>query len=248
MKDNLDEIWKKYKVDKSPEAKEKLIIHYVELVKVISGRMFSTYSAHIEFDDIVSYGVLGLIDAIEKFDSEKNVKFETYANFRIKGSIIDQIRALDWIPRSKRQKFKALDETMNRLQNEYGDTLNDNIIADEMGMTTDELGELMGEMTSISIVSLDEKLSENSNFSIKSDVASDCPDRSYEEKETKEILAKIIDGLSEKERLVITLYYYEELTYKEISVIMGISESRISQIHTKAILNIKGKLKAQIMD
>jgi RNA polymerase sigma factor FliA len=242
MGDNVDKLWLEYWKNRSSEAKEKIIVHYIELVKVISGRLFSTYSAHIEFDDLVSYGALGLIDAIDKFDSSKKVKFETYATFRIKGSIIDQIRSLDWIPRSKRQKFKALDETLSRLQNEYGHEINDELVASEMSITSDELSELYGEMSTVSIVSLDEKISENSSFNIRTESVSDSPDMSFEREEMKGILGGIIDCLGEKEKLVITLYYYEELTYKEISRILNITESRISQIHSKAIMTMRSRM------
>jgi RNA polymerase sigma factor FliA len=243
MDNSPETLWKQYIETGSKGAKEKLIVSYIDLVKIIAGRLYTTYNSNVEFDDLVSYGIIGLIDAIEKFDQSKNVKFETYANIRIRGGIVDQLRALDWIPRSKRQKFKTLEEAISRLQHEHGYRLADELIAREIGIALEEFNELMAEMSTISVMSLDEKISDNVNFSVSTDAVSDSPEKSFDEKEMKEILGEAIDGLGEKEKLVITLYYYEELTYKEISKILGISESRISQIHSKSILTIKGKLK-----
>jgi RNA polymerase sigma factor for flagellar operon FliA len=242
MSNNLNELWKAYKNDGSQDAKEQLIIEYVELVKIISGRLYTSFNANVEFDDLVSYGIIGLIDAIDKFDIEKKVKFETYANIRIRGAIVDQIRALDWIPRSTRQRFKQLDEVMNRLHNSHGDNITDDMLAKEMGMSIHDLNKFMGEASALSVMSLDEKLSENSNFSIRSEDREISPEGNLFDKETKKLLMERIDALPERERMIVDLYYFSELTYKEIASVLEISESRISQLHTKAIMKLRGAI------
>lgn len=242
MSGNLNEYWKAYKNDGSQDAKEHLIVEYVELVKIIAGRLYSSFNANVEFEDLVSYGIIGLIDAIEKFDISKDVKFETYANIRIRGAIVDQIRALDWIPRSTRQRFKQLDEVMSRLHNAHGDNITDEMLAKEMDMTVVELNRFLGEASALSVMSLDEKLSENSNFSIRSEDREMSPEGNLFDKETKKLLVERIDSLPERERMIIDLYYFSELTYKEIANVLEISESRISQLHSKAILKLRGAI------
>ncbi len=240
MSRNLSEYWMAYKNDDSQNAKETLIVEYVELVKIIAGRLYTTFNANVDFDDLVSYGIIGLIDAIEKFDISKEVKFETYANIRIRGAIVDQIRALDWIPRSTRQKFKQLDEVLSRLHNTYGEDITDEVLAREMNMTVTELSKFMGEASALSVISLDEKLSENSNFSVRSEDRDISPENNLFDKETKKLLMQRIESLPEREQMIINLYYFSELTYKEIANILEISESRISQLHSKAILKLRG--------
>jgi len=234
-----EQLWINYKEKNSREAKDELIINYVPLVKIIAGRLFNNYNAHVEFDDLLGYGVIGLIDAIEKFDHTKNIKFETYANIRIRGAIIDQIRHMDWIPRSTRQKYKKIEEAIGKLQKIYGFDVSDELIADEMGLSLDEYSKLLGEVTTYSIVSLEEKIDDNSNFDIKSRNIEFQPEEKFVDEEMKSILTQIIGKLPEKEMMVLQLYYYSELTYKEIAEVLSISESRVSQIHTKAISKLK---------
>lgn len=236
------ELWKRYKDSDDMKAKEELIVYYISLVKTISGRLYNTYNAHVEYDDLVGYGVIGLLDAIEKFDYKLGNKFETYANIRIRGSIVDQLRSMDWIPRSLRQKYKLLEKATKKLQNIYGMDIRDEDLAHEMNMTTKELSELMHQVSTFSIVSLDEKISENSNISIQEDRKVETPEAELMDVETKRMLKEMVGKLPEKEQRVIELYYYSELTYKEISKIMSISESRISQLHTKAITKMQSKL------
>jgi len=233
------DLWIKYKEQNDLNAKDNLIVKYVELVKIVAGRLYVSYNAHVEYEDLVSYGIIGLIDAIEKFDITKKIKFETYANFRIRGSIIDQLRSLDWIPRSMRQKYKNLEKVISKLQNEHGADIKDELIAKELGITLNELNKLMADVSLFSLVSLDEKIEENSNFSIKSNNLEMSPEGNLFDKETKLILKDRIDSLPERERTIISLYYYSELTYKEIAEILGISESRISQLHSKSIIKLR---------
>lgn len=236
------ELLKSYKKNKSKEIKDQLIVDNIELVKIIAGRLYHSYNSNVEYDDIVSYGILGLIDAIEKFDPEKNVKFETYANFRIRGSIIDHLRSLDWVPRSTRQKYKKFEEAMSKLQSTYGLNIEDSILANELNMSLEELKNFLSEVSIFSVISLDDKMSENSNFNIISEDFETRPESSYLKNETKKILSMIIEKLPEREKMIIKLYYFSELTYKEISKILSISESRVSQLHTKCIVKLKNSL------
>ena len=240
---SISSLWKTYKETDDRVAKEQLIVEYVELVKIIAGRLYVNYNHNVEYDDLVSYGVIGLIDAIEKFDIEKNVKFETYANIRIRGAIVDQIRSLDWIPRSTRQKYKKVESAIEKLQNAYGDHLSDELLAVELGITKEELYKTLNEISNLAVLSLEDTVNETGTMDIRSENVEMDPQASLDTKETEYILREEIDKLPEKERLVISLYYYEELTYKEIASVMGISESRISQLHSKAITKLKVKIK-----
>lgn len=238
------ELLKLYKKKKSKEIKDQLIVQNIELVKIIAGRLYHSYNSNVEYDDIVSYGILGLIDAIDKFNPDKNVKFETYANFRIRGSIIDHLRNLDWVPRSTRQKYKKLEEVMLKLQATHGFDIDDEVLAKELNLSTDELSSFLSEVSIFSIISLDERIAENNNFSIVSDNMEARPEYSFLKKETKKILIETVEKLPERERTIINLYYFSELTYKEISKILSISESRVSQLHTKCIIKLKNSLKS----
>lgn len=238
------DLWVRFKEHHDRSAKDALILEYVELVKIVAGRLYVNYHAHVEYEDLVSYGILGLIDAIDKFDPEKNVKFETYANFRIRGAVIDQLRSLDWIPRSMRHKYRQMEDIMERMQAIHGSDFDESILAQEMGLSREEFSKLLSEFSAFTMVSLEEKIEENSNFSIRSDHPDVNPEASMMESETKRILREQVDFLPERERMIVNLYYYSELTYKEIAEIMGISESRISQLHTKAMMRLKSGLNA----
>jgi len=239
----IDELWISYKENNDANAKDQLIVHYVELVKIICGRLYNSYNGKVEYDDLVGYGVIGLIDAIGKFDHKKQVKFETYANIRIRGAIVDQIRAMDWIPRSMRQKFKNLEKAYETLSSKHGVDISDELLAETMDMSVSEVRKLLGEVTTFSVSSLDEKLIETPNFGVSTEDESTLPEESFFNEDAVNFLADNIDHLKDNERMVISLYYYEELTYKEIATIMGISESRISQIHSKAIIKLRGSVK-----
>lgn len=244
---NIMEIWKQYGQTKDPLLREKLILEYAHLVKYVAGRLSIYFGSNVEYDDLVGFGVFGLIDAIDKFDINKGVKFETYASLRIRGSVIDSIRELDWVPRSLRQKNKELEKTYAELENELGHSATDAEIAKKMGISVDELHKIINEVNITAMISLEDFLEQNydSGLDIPNYNRDDRPESHIEMTEIKDILADSIDKLPEKEKLVISLYYYEEMTLKEISAIMGVSESRISQLHTKAILRLKGKLARQ---
>jgi len=242
--DNLDKVWQAYSQTKSPALKEKLIIKYAPVVKFVAGRLHIHVGAHVEYDDLVGYGVFGLIDAIDKFDYAKGVKFETYASLRIRGAIIDHIRKLDWVPRTLRQKNKQMETAHALLEDELGRTPTEEELAHKLGMDIESTRDLMRKSTVLSLVSLDDYLDQNyeSPASALTSQQQDSPEYQAELGERQTMLADAIDKLSEKEKLVVTLYYYEDLTLKEISSIMKVSESRISQIHTKAIGKLGGRL------
>lgn len=239
------ELWKKYKQTGDPAIKEQLILEYADLIKYVAGRLSIYFGSNVEYDDLVGYGVFGLIDAIEKFDIEKKVKFETYASLRIRGAIIDSIRDLDWAPRSLRKKGKELERAYFEVENRLGHSASDQEVADHMGITTDELNKLLQEVNMSQMISLEDYLDQNheaglDGLTMERDATR--PEQRMEVVELRETLADAIEKLPEKERMVVTLYYYEELTLKEISHIMKVSESRISQLHTKAIMRMRSRL------
>ena len=236
-----DELWKRYTQTKNIAIKQMLIEEYIGLVKVVAGRMYNFYGSKIEYDDLVGFGVMGLIDSIERFDM-KNIKFETYAQIRIKGTIIDNIRKLDWIPRSLRKKSKEIQYGMSKLENELGRTPSNEELSQHLNMSLKELEETLADISNFNMTSLEDLLVNKGEYNIDDDKEKNIPEQIFEKKEIKEILSRIVDELPEKEKMVISLYYYEELTYKEIGYIMELSESRISQIHSKAILKIKNQL------
>ena len=238
----IDEIWVKYKETEDKELKNLLIVNYISLVKIVSGRMYNYYGSKVEFDDLLGYGILGLIDSIEKFDISKNIKFETYAQIRIKGSIIDNIRKLDWIPRSLRKKSKQVQQSMVELENKLGYTPSNCELAEHMNISVKEVEDIFSDIATFNVISLEDFLSNKSEGILESKDNIYVPDDVYEKKETKNILIEAIDSLPDKGRVIISLYYYEELTYKEIGNILNLSESRISQIHSKIILKLKNDL------
>lgn len=236
------ELWIKYSQTKDKKAKQQLIEEYIYLVKIAAGRMYNFYGSKIEYDDLIGFGVLGLIDSIERFDISRNIKFETYAQIRIRGTIIDNIRKLDWVPRSLRKKSKDVQEAMAKLENKLGRTPTNHELSRYLNISLGELESILADISNFNMASLEDLLANKGEYYINTDVLEDLPDELYEKKEFKKILADIIDDLPNNEKKVISLYYYEELTYKEIGYIMELSESRISQIHSKAILNIKNQL------
>ncbi len=244
---NIENLWIQYSQTEDIEIKKKLIEYYVYLVKIIAGRMYNYYGSKIEYDDLIGYGTLGLLDSIDKFDLKKNIKFETYAQIRIKGAIIDSIRKLDWVPRSLRKKSKDVQNVISDLENKLGRSPTNIEIANKLNVSIKELELLLSDISTFNVTSLDEILKNNSEYNLAGQDVKN-PEDSYERKEIKKILAESIDRLIENERLVISLYYYEELTYKEIGKIMDLSESRISQIHSKAIIKIKSFLQKQGID
>lgn len=239
-----NKLWEEYGRTRKSEVREKLIIEYAGLVKVVAGRLSMYLGYNVEYDDIVGYGIFGLIDAIDKFDYSKGIKFETYASLRIRGSVLDQIRKMDWIPRTIRQKQRKLEAATNKVEKEYGRAATEEEIAKELEISMDDLNVWQGQSKVSTLVSLDEFLEQGSEVRMeaRSNTQFEQPERVMEKQELKKILAETLEMLTEKERKVIILYYYEELTLKEISLILEVSESRISQLHTKGLEKMKRKL------
>jgi len=237
------QLWKQYSETKDLSIRETLIIENAHLIKYIAGRLSIYFGSNVEYDDLVSFGVFGLIDAIDKYDINKGVKFETYASLRIRGAIIDNIRELDWVPRSLRQKGKELEKVYSDLENELGRSPTDQEAADKMGLNATEFHKFLNEASISTLVSLEEVVEQNNEFGDDSrfEDSGENPAKQAEFSELRDILVHEIDKLSEKEKTVISFYYFEELTLKEISAIMKVSESRISQLHTKAISKLRGK-------
>lgn len=237
-------LWEEYVKDRNTDTRDKLILEYAPLVKIIAGRLSIYLGYNVEYDDLVGYGIFGLIDAIDKFDYGKGVKFETYASLRIRGAILDQIRKMDWIPRSLRQKQKKMEAAIAKIESMYGRCATDEEIAKEIGIDTEELLNWQGQTKITNIISLDEFVEtagEKEVNTIKSNVF-EQPENVMMRNELKQQIINALDVLTEKEKKVILLYYYEELTLKEISRVLEVSESRISQLHTKALQKIKKSL------
>lgn len=240
MKDtNIEQLWEKYSKKRDMTLKQKLIENYIYLVKIIAGRLSIHLNHYVDLDDLVSYGVIGLIDAIDKFDTTKNVKFDTYASLRIRGAILDEIRKLDWVPRTLRKKQKDLNKGYIELENTLGRTPTDDEISGYLELTLDEYYELVQDTNIASLVFIEDYQLQAGQIT---DLQTDTPEGYMQKQEMISLLKEAIDFLPEREKMVITLYYYEELTLKEISAILEVSESRISQLHTKGISRMKVKL------
>lgn len=236
-----EKLWQRYRQQPTGELREQLIIEYSPLVKIVAGRLGMYLGGNLEYEDLVSYGIFGLIDAIDKFNLDKEVKFETYASLRIRGAILDQVRKMDWIPRTIRQRQRKVDDAVKNLENKLGRSATDDEIAQELGLSADEYADWQNQMKVTNLVSLNEfedqgpepvmDARHNSHFAE--------PEKAMEKEGLKEALANSLELLTEKEKQVILFYYYEEMTLKEISLVLEVSESRISQLHTKALQKMK---------
>jgi RNA polymerase sigma factor for flagellar operon FliA len=243
-----EELWRLYKKNKNPEIRDKLVRQYAPLVKYVAGKVAVGMPHNVEFDDLVGYGVFGLFDAIEKFDPDKHVKFKTYAVTRIRGAIFDELRSIDWVPRSVRQKTREIEETVRRLEASLGRAATDKEIAKELGMSSKDFEKVMLKISGTSILSLNDVWytgEDNDKVSIADSIESPKslnPDIIVEKDEIKRVIVEAIHELPEKEKKVLVLYYYEDLTLKEIGEILEVTESRVSQLHTKAIMRLRTKL------
>ena len=245
-------LWREYKASGEERLRERLILHYSPLVKYVAGRVGVGLPPNIEQADLVSYGIFGLIDAIEKFDIERAIKFETYAISRIKGAIIDELRSIDWIPRSVRYKAREVEKAYAALEARLHRTPTEAEVASELGIALEDLHTIFGQVSFVNVVALDELLTAGGEKGDKlslvdtlEDTKAEDPVAAFETEETKYLLAKAINTLPEREKIVVTLYYYEGLTLAEIGQVLGVTESRICQMHTKAVLQLRGKLADQ---
>jgi RNA polymerase sigma factor for flagellar operon FliA len=241
-------LWLQYRRTRDKATRDRLIITYAPLVKYVAGRLGSGLPAHVEEADLVSYGLLGLMSAIDRYDPDRDIKFETYAIARIRGSIIDELRTLDWVPRSVRSRARNIERAIRELEAKLARAPTDAEIATRLGISTDELEESLIDISRSSIAALDELWStagegdQVSLLEMLEDPESIKPAEALDETEVREALAEAISRLPEREKLVVTLYYYEELTLREIGEVLGVTESRVSQLHTKAILRLRSRL------
>jgi RNA polymerase sigma factor for flagellar operon FliA len=245
----LAQLWRDFKDTADPQLRDRLILHYSPLVKYVAGRVGVGLPSNIEQADLVSYGIFGLIDAIEKFDLSRAIKFETYAISRIKGAIIDELRAIDWIPRSVRYKAREVEKAYSALEGKLNRTPTEAEVAEELGIGLEELHTIFSQVSFVNVVALDELLNVGGERGDKlslvdtlEDTKAEDPVAAFESEETKYLLARAINLLPEREKIVVTLYYYEGLTLAEIGQVLGVTESRICQMHTKAVLQLRGKL------
>jgi RNA polymerase sigma factor for flagellar operon FliA len=247
--EDIKSLWREFRKSGDRAVRDRLILTYGPLVKFVAGRLGSGLPAHVDEGDLVSYGLLGLIGAIERYDPDRDVKFETYAISRIKGAIIDELRAMDWVPRSVRARARDIERAIAALEAKLHRAPTDEEIAAKLGITTDELDDSLIDISRSSIAALDElwTISSGSGDQIAlidtiEDTSGPQPSHALDQTELREALGEAIARLPEREKLVITLYYYEELTLREIGEVLGVTESRVSQLHTKAILRLKARL------
>jgi RNA polymerase sigma factor for flagellar operon FliA len=242
------ELWELYRNTRDPKIRDRFIEQYSPLVKYVAGKVAIGMPQNVEFDDLVGFGVFGLFDAIEKFDPEKHVKFKTYAVTRIRGAIYDELRSIDWVPRSVRQKAREIEETIHRLEASLGRAASDKEIADELGISVADFQKLMLKISGTSVLSLNDVWytgDENDTVAIVDGIESPQslnPDIIIEKEEIRRVIVQAISELPEKEKKVLVLYYYEDLTLKEIGKVLDVTESRVSQLHTKAIMRLRSKL------
>lgn len=239
-----NELWEVYSAHRTSELREKIILEYSGLVKVVAGRLNMYLGYTVELDDLVSYGIFGLIDAIDKFDYNKGIKFETYASLRIRGSILDQIRKMDWVPRTLRQKQKRLEQAYYQLENELGRAASNEEVAALLEISVDELETWRNQVEFSGVVSLDDYVEQGAEVKVDTSVKPVFvqPEKKIQKEELTKMLKEALESLTENEKKVILLYYYEELTLKEISNILEVSESRVSQLHTKSLVKLKNFL------
>ncbi|MFN2311826.1 MAG: RNA polymerase sigma factor WhiG [Spirochaetia bacterium] len=243
-----EELWRLYRKKRDPAIREKLVKQYAPLVKYVAGKVAIGMPHNVEFDDLVGYGVFGLFDAIEKFDPDKHVKFKTYAVTRIRGAIFDELRSIDWVPRSVRQKTREVEETVRRLEASLGRAAHDKEIATAMNVSVKDFEKLMLKISGTSVLSLNDVWytgDDNDKVSIADSIESPQslnPEIIVEKDEIRRVIVTAISELPEKEKKVLVLYYYEDLTLKEIGQVLEVTESRVSQLHTKAILRLRAKL------
>ena len=245
----IERLWLEYKESGATEHRDALIVHYSPLVKYVAGRVAVGLPQNVDQADLVSYGIFGLIDAIEKFDLGRGYKFETYAIARIKGAIIDELRSIDWVPRSVRSKARSLEKAYSKLESRLHRTPTDAELADELGMSDGQLQTTFSQISFIGLVALDEMLGGErggDSMTLGDTIADsgDGPMAAYEVEEMRQILAQAINDMPEREKIVLTLYYYEGLTLAEIGEVLGVTESRVCQIHTKSVIHLRAKIQA----
>ena len=244
----LEELWAQYQHDPTGRAREALIVHYSPLVKYVAGRLAVGLPQNVDQADLVSYGMFGLIDAIDKFEPSRGYKFETYAISRIKGSILDELRSIDWVPRSVRAKVRQIERAYAKLEATHHRSPTDDELAAELRWSPEQLQTALMQISNVGLAALDEILSGAGDRGESVTLGDTIADRSssgpmgaFEAAETRQLLSQAINALPEREKIVLTLYYYESLTLQEIGRVLGVTESRVCQIHTKAILHLRSR-------
>ena len=245
--DGITELWTQYRADPTRDRRDRLILHYSPLVKYVAGRVSAGLPQSVEQSDVVSYGIFGLIDAIEKFDPGRGFKFETYAMSRIKGAILDELRSIDWVPRSVRAKGRAVERAFSKLEAELHRSPSEAELAAELDMTDAQLQTVLRQLSLTGIAALDEMLGDRSDSTTLGDTIpdrSDGPGALLEMSEMRGQLSQAIEKMPEREKIVLSLYYFESLTLAQIGEVLGVTESRVSQIHTKAVLQLRSRMQA----
>jgi RNA polymerase sigma factor FliA len=245
--DELKAIWKAYRIDGDQKARDRLILTYSPLVKYVAGRLSFGLPSHVEEGDLVSYGLLGLINAIERFEIDREIKFETYAISRIKGAIIDELRSVDWVPRSVRAKARKVEAAVAHLEATLRRSPSEEELAEELDWTVEELQDTLARVSMTSIAALDELLSVGDGDRLSlvdtlQDLTAEQPEEEYEGAETRQMVRQTLLRLTEREQTVLGLYYFEGMTLAQIGGVLGVTESRICQIHTKAVMSLRSKL------
>ena len=249
--DHVMELWHRFKESGEDSVRDALILHYSPLVKFVAGRVGVGLPRNVEQSDLISYGIFGLIDAIDKFDLERGFKFETYAINRIRGAILDELRQLDWVPRSVRSRAREIERSLAELEHRFQRAPSEEELASHMDMDLAELQDNLAEISTLGLVALDELLGRDRDSSTVGDILPDprgtSPEAAFQVEEMKRVLADSINRLPDRERLVVTLYYYEGLTLSEIGDVLGVTESRVCQIHTKSVLSLRAKLRMRLL-
>jgi RNA polymerase sigma factor for flagellar operon FliA len=242
-------LWREFGKEREHRLRDRLVLHYAPLVKYVAGRVGTGLPAHVDVGDLVQSGIFGLVDAIEKFEPERGLKFETYAMQRIRGAILDELRSQDWVPRSVRSRARELERAMERLGARLQRQPLDTELATEMGIKVEELSELYAQLQLTSVVALDELVAAGRGTASLAetlpDEAAEDPVASLVDLDNRRQLARAIEQLNERDRVVVTLYYFENLTLAEIGKVLGVTESRVCQLHTRAVLRLRAKLVEQ---
>ncbi len=240
---DMDSLWQAYAKEKTVEIRNKIAEHYLPLVKMTAGRLAISLPPHVDRDDLLSSGFFGLLDAIDRYDLTRKNKFETYASVRVRGAMLDYLRSKDWVPVSTRQRIRKYEQAVYQLESELGRAATDEELAERLGISADDLDTLERQVSAATVIPLDEYLHYDTPAP-----ESQGPTAKLEKQELKEILAKSIDKLPPKEKTVVTLYYYEEMTLREISLVLHLTEARISQLHAKAVIRLRGFLASEYGD
>ena len=246
----LKELWRRYKDEEDMSARERLVVAYSPLVKFVAGRTGARLPSHVEQTDLISYGMFGLIEAMDRFDPRRRIRFETFAMQRIRGAIIDELRSLDWVPRSVRSRAREIEEANSKLENQLGRAPTDAELAEKLGIDEEELQDSLLQISNSSILALEELWmtpdSSGDRVSLLDTIEDESapdPQAALDTSEVRDLLQEAIQDLPEREQLVIALYYFENLTLREIGEVLGVTESRVSQLHSKAVLRLRGRLK-----